>query len=180
MPDPTCLELLRHTVQGLHASGMWCGVLSLVVGCTSDRPTYPLPEPDAGLTDHVEVPTADGSEGGCAPSDDAAAGCFPEEIAAIVGTKCQRCHDTVEALADCLSAGGCLRGPFPLATWQDTQAMFSGRPIYERMGAAVEAGFMPLQSASVMPPVADLTDSERAALLEWTGACAPPGDSCTP
>ncbi|MGZ3421602.1 MAG: hypothetical protein ACXWUG_15675 [Polyangiales bacterium] len=80
--------------------------------------------------------------------------CAPNEVLKNV---CQQCHTTP-------SQHG---APFPLVTYGDVQADLDGHPVYYWMEKYVTSQDMPL------PPV-DLGDGDRAALLEWLRAGAPP------
>lgn len=158
--------------------------LAFFVGCSGDAPVGPAPAADAGVRSDGESSAAGeaglGGAAGCAPVGPEVPGCFPGDVAPIIRSKCQRCHDTAPALEDCLAAGSCLRAPFPLATWQDTQVLSGGKPVYERMGSAITSGFMPLRSNSVVPPVEPLSAAEEMTLLEWIGECGPPSATGCP
>jgi len=89
------------------------------------------------------------------------------DVQPIVGEKCARCH------ADPPVHGA----PFALATYADVQRTDArGRPRYERMLGAIESELMPATFLELEPPVEELTQSERAALVEWLMASAPLGD----
>jgi hypothetical protein len=67
--------------------------------------------------------------------------------------------------------------PFSLVTYADTQAIDgpSGRPIWSFMVTAVSSGTMPLAPVKLAP-------TDRAMLLDWLNAGAPPAqpsDSCS-
>lgn len=64
--------------------------------------------------------------------------------------------------------------PFPLVTYANTQAEMDGKPLYFWMEKYVSEEIMPL------PPV-DISDADRAVLLQWLRAGAParePGVVC--
>ncbi len=84
-------------------------------------------------------------------------GQYPCAIEAILADNCRRCHTTP-------IQGG---APFPLDTYEDSQALFVGKVIFSRIKGAVESQFMPLT-----PPA--LTDVDIEAFTEWACACAPP------
>jgi len=126
---------------------------------------------------------ADGGRGDAATKDagpamscsDAGAGTsFPCDVAPIIASKCQRCHDTTEALSDCLAQGSCVQGPFPLLTWSDTRRQFATGRVIDFLADVIDKRIMPLTSVSVQPPVQPLTDGERSTLLAWARSCAPP------
>lgn len=114
---------------------------------------------------------AGGSGGGpeclaCVAETGAQTGEFPCEIETIIKDKCQRCHQ------DPPQKGA----PFPLLTYENTQAEYVKKLIYERMKTAIANNFMPLT-----PP--KLTDAEKETMLAWLCACAPPagpGEACEP
>jgi hypothetical protein len=99
---------------------------------------------------------------------------FPCEIEAIVSAKCQRCHNSDAVLNDCAKKKTCEPGPFPLLEWGDTRRDFGGlRPI-DRMASVISSGYMPYQSMTLTTPVEKLTADEKATMLRWLNACAPP------
>jgi hypothetical protein len=69
---------------------------------------------------------------------------------------CQHCH----------SAPPQNGAPFPLVTYEDTQALASGVPLWKFMRAVVQSGAMPL------PPV-QIDPAQRDLLLAWFDAGAP-------
>lgn len=119
--------------------------------------------------------TAIAAAGGCTPPRDTErqpepassavrTGALPCEVNRILASTCQKCH------ARPLQNGA----PFPLVTYEDTQADFDGQPVHTYMQVALETSRMPLA------PV-ELDDTDRAILLAWLRAGAPPstlGDAC--
>lgn len=91
---------------------------------------------------------------------------IPCEIDAILEAKCRRCHQDPPLNS----------APFPLLTWENTQAEYFDKPIHERMFNAVSTGFMPYMGSNppLDPPVEPLTESEKTTLLDWLDDCAPP------
>lgn len=82
------------------------------------------------------------------------------DIEPILQDKCHRCHtDPPENDA-----------PFPLVTYDDVDERVA------RVRVAVDSGFMPLTTASLEPPVEDLSPSERELIVEWIDSGAPAGD----
>lgn len=137
------------------------------------------------LTSCTEDPTLD-RVGGTGPVADGRARCdetpadasprsFPCDVEAVLRAKCQRCHDSPAELDRCYPAKTCLRGPFPLLKWSDTHQVYGDKPIFVRMHDAVASDFMPFKSNDITPPTAPLEPGEKATLLAWTAACAPPG-----
>lgn len=91
-------------------------------------------------------------------------GDLPCDVERVLVSVCQFCHTSPPRNG----------APFPLVTFADVHAVIDGRPVYEYMAEALAAGRMPL------PPM-DLDAEERALLIEWTSAKAPPreaGASC--
>lgn len=91
---------------------------------------------------------------------------LPCEIDAILEAKCRRCHqDPPQNFA-----------PFPLLTWEHTQADHNEIPIHQRMFNVVSSGFMPYMGSNppLDPPVEPLTPQEKATLLDWLDDCGPP------
>ena len=87
----------------------------------------------------------------------------------VLSHKCRRCHQ------DPPKNGA----PFSLLTYADTQVVDrQGKPRFVRMADAVSSGYMPAQFVSLDPPVEALTAEERATLLGWCDAGAPPGADC--
>jgi hypothetical protein len=106
---------------------------------------------------------------------------YPCEILAVIGprtdgspAKCQRCHNDPQVNG----------APFSLLTWPDTQKIHpatTGKPIWQKMHAAVESNFMPLCAGKACasnfdPPTEALTTEERTTLLSWL-ECPVPVDS---
>lgn len=91
---------------------------------------------------------------------------LPCDVERVLTTVCQNCH-TSPPKND---------APFPLVTYANTQAMISGKPVYEYMRAALESGRMPLDPITIAP-------RDREVLLAWLRADAPPrrsGEGCPP
>lgn len=87
----------------------------------------------------------------------------------VLSHKCRRCHQAPPKNG----------APFSLLTYEDTQLVDSqGKPRFMRMADAVSSGYMPAQFVSLTPPVEGLTADERATLLGWCEAGAPPGADC--
>ncbi len=84
-------------------------------------------------------------------------GVLPCEVARVFTSVCQNCHSSPPRND----------APFPLVTYVDTQEVVGGRPITDYMLAALETGRMP------MPPYS-LTAEDRAMLVDWLRADAPP------
>ena len=105
---------------------------------------------------------------GCASSDPGKAPTFCD-VLPILQSKCQRCHqDPTQNSA-----------PFPLLTYSDTQVPAPtpdkpARKRFEQMRTAVESGVMPDQTQDLEPPVSALSCEEKATLLAWLRAGAPP------
>jgi hypothetical protein len=143
-----------------------------------DREGGPLPDASSGGTagdSGVGGQAADaGADGAPCPFIDPAiiTPALPCDVEAVLKAKCQRCHQNPP-----------LNGaPFPLLTWENTQAIYFNQPIYARMLKAVSSGFMPYKGVVLDPPVEPLTDDEKATLIAWLSECGPPAEktSCPP
>lgn len=63
-------------------------------------------------------------------------------------------------------------GPFPLLTYPDTQAFYSGKPVYERMKAVLKIDYMPLidpcdPDCVTDPPAKPLDPGCKQTLVDW-------------
>jgi len=136
------------------------GVVLFVVVLRMERPHRPpkvkAPEP-AGS--HVEMPPPLEAPWGppSVPDSD-----LPANVDDVLAKKCRRCHGSPTRHS----------APFPLYTWADTRGQHHGRLIVERIGWAVETGFMP-NLIPANPPVERLTDAEKQVLLAWVAAGGP-------
>jgi uncharacterized membrane protein len=101
-----------------------------------------------------------GDSGEQGQPDAPAAGQLPCEVERVLRARCQECHTAPPKNG----------APFPLLTYANTQADYFGKPIYERMRVAIDTDFMPLA------PREKLSDADRAVMLEWIDAGAPPAD----
>ena len=93
---------------------------------------------------------------------------FSCEVEAALKAKCRRCH-TIPARHG---------APFPLLTWEQTQADFRGTPIAGHIGRAVKSGFMPYRIRA-NPEIEPLTDAEKQAIVSWAESGAARA-SCEP
>ncbi|HVJ21973.1 MAG TPA: hypothetical protein VM686_41495 [Polyangiaceae bacterium] len=93
---------------------------------------------------------------------------FPCEVEAALKAKCRRCHTTPARHG----------APFPLLSWEQTQADFRGTPVVGHIGRAVKSGFMPYR-IKANPEVEPLTDAEKQAIVSWAESGAPRA-SCDP
>lgn len=94
---------------------------------------------------------------------------LPADVDDVLAKKCRRCHGAPTRHS----------APFPLYTWTDTRGQHHGRLVYERIGWAVETGFMP-NLIPANPPIERLTDAEKQILLAWVAAGAPSASSLSP
>jgi hypothetical protein len=85
------------------------------------------------------------------------AGEIPCAPRAVLQAVCHNCH------TDPPQNGA----PFSQLTYQDIDSDLDGEPVYSRMRRAVREGRMPLDPY-------ELTEEQKAALLEWLDADAPP------
>ncbi len=113
---------------------------------------------------------------------DAGAGTsFPCDVAPIIKSKCQRCHDTPQALTMCLAQNSCVQAPFPLTTWADTRhALGPNARVIDFLATVIETDVMPYQTDAISPPVEKLTPAEKTTLLNWAKSCAPASATACP
>jgi hypothetical protein len=112
-----------------------------------------------GCEDHEPVIS---SHSGGAPQFDGGSGRTDPvpwcDVHAVLACKCQRCHtDPMQNSA-----------PFPLLTYEDTQADYAGEPRWQHMRRVVATDFMPPNFfPDLMPPVEMLTDYEKETIIGW-------------
>ncbi len=82
---------------------------------------------------------------------------FPCAVEQVLQQSCRRCHWEPQEN----------EAPFALKTWDDTQAMRSGKPIHVLMLQMVEADLMPPLDALVEPDVQPLTEEQKGVLVGW-------------
>ncbi len=90
----------------------------------------------------------------------------PCDARRVLQNVCQQCHSNPTRNS----------APFPLVTYDDTQVVASGEPLWHYMRIVVQSGVMPL------PPV-QISATDRQTLSKWLNAGAPAataGDTCTP
>lgn len=142
------------------------------LSCSSGKSEKsPLASRDGGSS---PMPSATAPNCADAAPEGSSGSFFPCEIETIIVAKCQRCHNSDAVLKDCTKANTCEPGPFQLLTWGDTRRDFGRvRPV-DRMPAVISSGYMPYQSMTLTTPVEKLTAAEKATMLQWLSACAPP------
>jgi uncharacterized membrane protein len=85
----------------------------------------------------------------------------------VLERNCQRCHGAKPSNG----------APFPLVTYEDTQASNSkGKARFQTIAQVVESELMPPTYLELEPPVAALDRNDRQLLLTWCEQGAP-GDS---
>jgi hypothetical protein len=140
------------------------GVLMVVVVARMERPKRPPPsKPPQPATSYVEPPLPLEAPWGPPKLPNAD---LPADVDDVLARKCRRCHGAPTRHS----------APFPLYTWADTRGPHNGQPIYERIGRAVETGFMP-NLIRANPPVEPLTDAEKEIVLAWVRAGGPSASS---
>jgi hypothetical protein len=144
------------------------GLVLLVVSCNSG----------GGDANSVAMPLKDAGPLNC--SDAGAGTSFPCDVAPIIQSKCQRCHDQADALSTCAANNSCEPGPFPLRTWSDTRRKFATGRVIDFLPDVIERHIMPLTSANVQPPVEPLTDDEWKKMVAWVQSCAPAATAACP
>lgn len=110
------------------------------------------------------VASACASDDGTGAADAAAALPLPADVDAVLEARCRKCHsDPPQNFA-----------PFPLVTWQDTQAFapaYDDVRIFELIALRIHDESFP------MPPAGNpMSDADRAVLDAWIAAGAEPGD----
>jgi hypothetical protein len=156
--------------------------LAVLFATCEDDDTRPSPPPhDGGGTDQATTPdrapdippdvTPDVTPDTTVGDASGAMGFFPCDVQAVLAAKCHTCH-----IASAPRPEG---APFSLMTYADTQAPFPGdatKKVYQVMKTAVETDFMPLS----ISPTGPLVGGQKATLLAWLNAGAPPAASpCT-
>jgi hypothetical protein len=81
---------------------------------------------------------------------------IPCDANRVLENVCQQCHTSPPRNS----------APFPLVTYEDTQVIASGQPIWTYMRTALQDGVMPL------PPV-EIDSADRDTLIRWLDAGAP-------
>lgn len=160
----------------------WLVAIALLVTAACGDDGSPEPSGTGGTggkngTGGTKSTGGSGGSGATCPDDPGDAGSFPCEVGAIIEAKCQRCHTTEEAQAECLNDDSCLPAPFALLTWSDSRKLYGGTPIFGHIARVVESGSMPMKADGLTPPVESLTEDEKRTLIDWVEGCAPPSDS---
>lgn len=124
-------------------------------------------EPDGIRPTTSSDETSDETSGGQPASlDETSDAC---EALRIVVDKCGRCHGAPPEHG----------APFSLTSYEDLQEVDAkGVTRRERAAAAVERGDMPASFIELDPPVQELGDEEREALLSWLRADEQVGGRC--
>jgi uncharacterized membrane protein len=131
------------------ALGYFVVVSAIVSACVS--------EPDGIHREETQSEQGGEAAAGGQPSEDASPS-VACEVLSIVQTKCGRCHASPPLYG----------APFPLLTFDDlAEVDDKGRVRRERMVTAIERGTMPATFLELDPPVEELSEEERALLLEW-------------
>ena len=161
--------LLAVTLCGLAASLVAC-TAELEPGCLSGE----CATPGAGGASSSTTSSTTASQGGggsggggvaclsCLPVADMRTGALPCDVEKVIVDKCQRCHTEPQKSG----------APFPLLTYENTQALYVGDAIFLAMEHQVRLGTMPLN-----PP--KLTPDEKQTMLAWLCSCAPPAPEGT-
>jgi hypothetical protein len=137
------------------------GLGLLIVACNSGGG-----DPDGGAPPPKDSGPLDCSDAGAGTS-------FPCDIAPIIESKCQRCHNEPAVLSTCLANNSCDMGPFPLVTWSDTRRPFGTGRVVDALPDVIEKKAMPFMDPMLVPPVEPLTDDEWKKMVAWARSCAP-------
>jgi hypothetical protein len=111
---------------------------------------------DAGAAGAGGTGGAAGAGGGLSCTDTTDVGDFPCDVFMTLQAKCLICHSNPPTMF----------APFPLATYEDTQAPYGMRQRWERMAEVIATDFMPLSGS--------LNCDEKKLLLDWLNGCAQP------
>jgi uncharacterized membrane protein len=138
-----------------------CLCVPLASACAADVETTCISGP-CGV---AAQPSYEPDAGACHGDEYPATGDLPPEIGAILVDKCHLCHGDPPPEEN--------PGPFFLLTYENTQFLYppgadSAKKVYIRMTKAVETDYMPFGTAP------DLTEEQKATLLDWLHKCAPP------
>ncbi|MEZ4220737.1 MAG: hypothetical protein R3B13_07380 [Polyangiaceae bacterium] len=150
--------------------GWLAACVAIVIGCSEHDPELERQGGTGGNaggagTAGTSGGGQSGADGSACPPSTAAKPTFPCEVQAVLEAKCHRCHQKPP-----------LNGsPFPLLTWEDTQVVYVGKPIFRRMNNAIKTDFMPATFVKLDPPVETLTPAEKQILIEWS-ECGIPAD----
>jgi hypothetical protein len=100
----------------------------------------------------------------CGSSPPPATGNIPPDVAAILTSRCQPCHQMPPVNG----------APFPLLTYDDVHRLFAATiPIYQEMYVLTRPDGQPHMPYGSAP---QLTADQLATLGNWLLSCAPPGD----
>jgi hypothetical protein len=118
--------------------------------------------PETGAADTAQATEAVAVDAGAAADGDGLAAQvsgYPCAVAAVIEQRCVSCHARPPRFG----------APMPLLSWQDVHVTMAGgtEKVWVQMSKSLSAG--------TMPPTG-MPDGERAVLLDWLGAGAPPGD----
>ena len=148
-------------------------VASAVSACgtgSAASPTFePVSDDDSGSSGSTLL--QDASAGAvaaafvqCGSSPPPATGNIPADVAAILTSRCQTCHQMPPVNG----------APFPLLTYDNVHQLFGGTiPIYQEMYILTRPDGQPHMPYGSAP---QLTADQLATLGNWLLACAPPGD----
>jgi len=131
--------------------------------CELPRSSHPIDE--ASLQSDGSAGASEG-EGAAGSTQDVAVTTDVDwcAVRTVLADKCQRCHSDPPAHG----------APFPLVSFEDTQRRdSSGKPLSDRIAAAVESDYMPARFVTLKPPVVPLTAEERELLLTWCRSGTP-------
>ena len=82
---------------------------------------------------------------------------IPCDPKTVLQNVCQKCHSSPPQNS----------APFPLVSYDDTQVVMSGKPVWMYMRTVLQTGVMPLPPVTIAP-------SDLATLLHWLDDGAPP------
>jgi hypothetical protein len=163
-------RLVHPFVHPSFALGAGLAAVVLVAACDGGDPASPtfdpVASPEASPDDaaSTETSTAEGGAPFANCGDVPASGSIPADVQAVLGAKCQTCHQDPP-----------LNGaPFPLLTYADVHSAFAANfPKYKEMHALIQPDGSPHMPFGNAP---QLTADEFSTLDGWLLDCAPPGE----
>jgi hypothetical protein len=139
-------------------------VAALPFACTAQLEEGCIGGPcEAGNTTSASTSSSSSSSGAggggvvCDPAKPVT-GQYPCDVFAVLMTRCFECHTNPTVMG----------APFSLLTYEKTQELYSGKPIWQLMKGDIESGFMPFGKPD------DLMGAELKTMEDWFAKCAPP------
>jgi uncharacterized membrane protein len=162
--------LPRSPLIGCPGTAALALTLLVLTAAACDDAAVPTPTTDAATQDGAsESGAPDMAVAADADASPAAGQFFPCDVEAVLRAKCHTCHTMPPRNG----------APMSLLTWAATQNLASGsatQKIWERARDYVANNYMPYMGS----PTGPLTPAEKATLLGWLTAGAPPAAQACP